>query len=362
MSIQSVGATPQIHQMKEHDAPLSHADWKTHSLVVLSYLLVGIGIALACASPYIALIAHPMIAYFTPAVMIATGVLGGIRATNSEASDRSVGAPVTHPKSPFLGLERKGNNCWLNAALLLVFNTPALKKRLEKYPFWKTGLGPVKDIAHRYENKDPTINTQKIRRWLSTKVPGLDPTSRTQDEPWQFLLYFLDQIASQLPTQTTKIISQEGDAAPLVKTSKENPIFFELGIYYYEAKSLDQAFDLYFNESLNPRDKALRFFAKTPEDLSIRFMPKDTIGKAKKQFHMPMQWEAKERHFGGKAQYICDAFLYHRGDSTEAGHWVTCLYKDGQWWEIDDKNSTPLSREVAQRRLNDSPWVHYQKS
>ncbi|NGX38312.1 MAG: hypothetical protein K1000chlam2_01485 [Chlamydiae bacterium] len=365
MSVQNINTTPQIHQMMEHDTSLSKKDWKTHSLVVLSYLLVGIGIVLACAFPYIALMTNHTVAILIPAVVIASGVLGGIQAMHFGTPDRTVEAPAGSPKCPFIGLHRKGQNCWLNAALQLVFNTPAFKKRLEQRSFWKGGLNDVMSAFRQYKKETTnvsSVDTQAIRKWLSTKVSSLDPSPKIQEEPWQFLSYFLDQITSQLPKQTVKTVSQVENKASTVQSTNEPLTFFELGVYYHEAKSLHEAFDLYFNESLNPRDKSLRFYTASPEDFSIRFLPKDSSGKVKKNYRMPMQWETTERHFGGKSQYVCDAFLYHDGNSSEYGHWVACLYDKGHWWKISDAIRTLIPKQQAQAYLDDSAWVHYQKS
>lgn len=177
-------------------------DLKTYALVVTSYLLIGIGIALSCSSFFISTIIHPMIAVSGPALPIVSGIT-----LLNYASKTDTNTQVEKSLPP--------NTLWLNHSLakLIDFSffferaiphsTPQTDEEIESNLLY-FGLDPLKKAYQ----KSP-------KNWLSTVdtitlVDGLQSICNSKA---------LKQKIAELEKDPTKTKYQLNDLKALQKIS-----------------------------------------------------------------------------------------------------------------------------------------------
>nr|NGX27351.1 hypothetical protein [Chlamydiota bacterium] len=188
MEIQASYASPATFSAYQNPVRgASETTWKTHALVVLSYFLIGIGIALACASVYLATVVHPMIAMATPIVPIVLGIL--LRPNTSSGLFFASKAPVYIKGQPLGISNRDSSTCWLNAALQVLNHASSYKELMQEtaknsdtitqqsvkklLPFF--GLFPLISAFKNYqaeldeESGRPlsSVSSATVRKWLS---------------------------------------------------------------------------------------------------------------------------------------------------------------------------------------------------
>ncbi|MDN3506838.1 MAG: hypothetical protein P0S96_06380 [Simkaniaceae bacterium] len=347
MEIQAVAALPSISSHKPK--PLfSKTTLKTHALVVLSYVLIGIGIALACASVYMATVMHPMLAIATPAAPIAMGILlkpgesyGGIFSTSR--------APVYIKGQPLGFHNQDGSTCWMNSALAVLFNCSTGKELMGNLSATNFSLFPLRSAFRNYrtelteEGGRPTssVSSASIRSWFNRLLKD----SGSQEDPDRLFDTVFGKAGYSLP-----LIEQTSDGKTRPSGGYYIPLLPERG----KKTPFSSLLDAFFNES--PK----KWFSQAPTGFMTVAYRGDETGKAKDAIDFPMSFEfSKEQCREGNRSYSPDAFILHHGSGTGSGHYTAYIHRNGYWWHVNDHNVTQVSDREAASKIQSAYIVHY---
>lgn len=359
------------------EATLSKTDWKVHALVVLSYLLVGIGMILAFSSFYLAFTVNPMIAAAAPSLPIALGVFGLQYASNPGNSPKPVeqvlaAAPVERPP---IGIGNKEHNCWINVSLQLLFNVPAYKRAMEKVlESTDKELAPLRDVYLAYLRGEE-VDSQKIRGWLHGLKPDKVLIESSQqlsyEECLEFILY---KIGYSLPKEIRHQIIWEGKQARPLRIPSSPSCTFELTRHllqkgYDVAKALD---DYFYNEFISEKGRAehnLLTLEKAPDDFGVKHCtatsieekePEDSEEEEDLSLKGAMATRLTARQVGKEVHYFCDSFIHHEKTETKGvGHWIAYLYKNGQWWKASDSIVYQVDLKEIEEKIATASFIHY---
>ncbi|MBS0629725.1 MAG: ubiquitin carboxyl-terminal hydrolase [Verrucomicrobia bacterium] len=358
--------TEVIPQVQE----LSSTDWKVYAKVVLSYLLIGIGLALACSSFYIAFAISPMIAAASPITPIAMGVL--LRNSTQQQPKAPIQKSLkakTLDDMPPIGIRNLRANCWLNASLQLLFNVMAFETVVHKLDRPEFAL--IKKAYETYK-QGGQVDSQEIRVLISQLFPEINPDARVPDDPVQFLDPFLRMSGYKpLEEYTHQIFRKESESVSVRKLSENKPTYLDLTYYFSGEKgSLTDILNGYFNKSEdNPlseesKEIVIHSFKETPEDLTITIQScnwENYSRKKKLEIKDSMEISIFPENIGQEARYLCDGFICHSGNTPNDGHYIAYVNKNGQWWELNDSLAHPLSVEKAHHLLETAFLRHYQR-
>lgn len=391
-----------VQQFGPSKPELSRTDWKTHALVVLSYSLIAIGVALACASFYMAVTVHPMLAMASP-FPTALGILGlRSQGTSSEKEATLKPRPIEKP----LGLQNGGNDCWINSACQLFFNIPSYQKAIdrclqafeegesrpefttEKYLALKE-LKALMDLYRFEKNRSSVrsislVNTRLVREWAIRFVPDIN-SRVSQEDPMVLFEFLLDLIDHSLPVLEERQTSNNPNVLSQGRVERKGDthpaeFFLELDLERYKEidhVSFERVLRRFFHTTSvidqGPYEltKTCKFDAP-PDDLTIKIHRETystTEVDGKKEFRhslistkvdLPFMFEGKAKYFGEDVSYKLSAIVEHRGTTPRGGHYV-CYMEDekGNWWCCNDSRVTPISKEAVQKV---KPYiVHYEK-
>lgn len=344
----SLEALPENQELLKEQAKTSV---KTHLYVVLSYLLIGIGITLACLSFYFVTFVHPMIAMSSPVVPIALGVLG----------------------IQMQGEEDKKKHLSGNFPLLSAF---------KQYQQEQASHASISSVS-----------TQQLREWLydaTVKNPAQDDvllvTSRDgqkQEDPRTFFLHFLKQTNQFLPPvmQTTISYSRWGreigrSTRELTEEMRGEP-YLSLEVQQFSERPLVTAKELlnsfFFFQSTGSKgvNKTSRRFVTPPNDLTLHLKrfhteySKEGVVQSQKKVKTEVEglahYVAPESTFGEKAEYVTDGFIVHLGESVDGGHCVGYVLIGDQWWVGNDRSAKMITKNEAEEAMKTAYILHMQK-
>jgi ubiquitin C-terminal hydrolase len=364
--------TPLAQAKAPQEAKLSKTDWKVHALVVLSYLLIGIGLLLAFSSFYLAFTVNPMIAAAAPSLPIALGALG-LHYGSGQRADVKPQVP-TRPASPVerppIGIENpSGGNCWINASLQLLFNLPGYKRAMQKVLMsTDLELAPLRKAYLSYL-KGEDVDSQEIRTWLhaqKSSIPIESSTQRSYEDCLETILY---KIGYSLPKEIRHRVTWEGDIGKSDRRPSSPSCSIELSIHltktgYDVTKALD---DYFYSEDRFENGQVARdllTFEKAPDSFGVKCCDsKDYFAKkSTEQLKGAMETRLKSTQVGEDTHYFCDAFIVHDGTENDLGHFISYINKNGQWWEADDQKK-PIVRQIdlaeVETKLANASFVHY---
>ena len=373
MSVQAV-TSPNPTTFERWKDQLSKIDWKVHSLVVLGYLLVGIGIALACASPFIAFVIHPMIGASAPVFFLAGGA-----AALQESKKKLSSNKLLPPIPPLRGLPNaKAGNCWLNSFTQLLLHVPAFRKKIEELlvesQSWKNKihqtfnprgwLYPFLDFYKRY-HKGESVDPQQLRDWLSQHI-DVSPVESVQEEPLLFCDYFFKQARHHLPLEMQIMTTNPKKEDSKISTTSPS-YYFSLGsLLDGENNSLPDAFKKYFHffqKRGSEQDEIERFLKDPPEDFSVYLDQAALLGqKVVRKVQDAMEFSLQASQIGKKTKYRCDGFSRHIGSTAKAGHYIAYFYENGHWYEASDDVIKWINPQQAEQHLSTAWFIHYAKS
>lgn len=372
MKTESVTSAPPYPQLNAVDQSqeLSTTDWKTHTFVVLSYLLITIGIGLACAALYIAATVHPMIAVASPTLPIVLGILG-LQYSDSESRAKisePVQAPVIDGSRP-IGIHNDSANCWINASLQLLFNVPAFKKVMESNSgLFSWGRSELTKAYNIYK-AGGEVDSKKLRKWIHKLKPTVDPSDSFQHPADLFLNFALEQVGYSLPKEIRHQITQRaGEKDKVISIPGRSTQSFDLSWPLQQEKNklnLSKGLNQYFHDQETNGSEVIRnrlILERAPEDFSITIDFSNETEKVTKKVQGAMAVSLTTAQVGENADYFCDGFICHLGDSTNSGHYVAYVYKDGNWWEISDSSVNQINAKVANEKISTACFIHYQRA
>lgn len=323
----------------------NRSSWKTHALVVLGYLLIGFGIALAASVFYISFVASPIVAVCSPIVPIALGVL-----------------LIQYQESKGVGFQ------------------------------------PLIDVIENYQNERQlaivgavsSIDTQKVREWLyqatfNQNIPAEDqritsPSATKQEDPIEFFRFVLEKTNFRMPAIHRTRIDAGVRNPPLVELPES---ILKLDLIQNEEivnpdgtiliPTIQEIIESNFITTLDdlPDTTIEKRFQSPPEHLvihlertacdrdeqnNIKFDENGNIIKKKLTTRLAnlSQFIAPEQCFGKDVEYKTHAFITHspNGNSINSGHYIAYAQdKGGNWWVFNDSSSRIITEEVAHAQM-----------
>ncbi|NGX38933.1 MAG: hypothetical protein KR126chlam1_00250 [Chlamydiae bacterium] len=410
MTIQSVQAADPL--LPVHQAPpskeesLSKTDWKTHSLVVLSTLLIGIGVSLAVASIYFAVIVHPMAALL-PAVPL---ILGVAMATEHDKRKPIKAPPSTvDPLTRYLqkqmqgmpypiGIHNDSANCWINSVLQILSylcqGQSSFRNRLQKAENLSPLFSAITHLEMEMNSSTPpaisSLNTQRLRLWLhNTIMPEAPIDEGRHVDSAELLVKILDAMQCTIPIEEQNIIKEKGKSdkksireAPYslvalgMKPNKKESFMTLLKRFFYsgfESENEKIAREIGKSEESSDEGKTVetkKCLLSSPEDFFIT-LNRFTYNKSSKRtekIHHPidvsfsLELSESQCKSEDRKNYFVNAFIEHEGLSANSGHYIAYILVGKQWFLLSDhKEVKPISLTDAKKALERAYIIHYQQ-
>lgn len=352
--------------------PSSKTTWKTHALVVMSYLLIGIGIMLSCASLYMAAVFHPVVTIL-PTIPLGAGVLLAQRATVNIFPTQSF-----YPGQPLgmINQDKNGNrvNCWLIAGFIMVCLASSYRMLLHK--FSQQNELPKEKLPNYYsmlrlitafqeyqreleEGKEAisSVKIQALREWLAHHEKIISPEG-SQEDPTEFLRLVQKKTGNYLP-----LLEDNGQE---VQDPKDTCILL---LFETDKKhTFKELFNTYFTQ------EGKRWFTEPPSDFLIEIERGgfDFQGNKKSweygdkkiniELDCPFALELTKQHcpsLKNPQTYAPDVFIINESYCSRSGHYVTYANWKGQWWLINDQNVFPISINEAEKAIRSASFIHY---
>lgn len=350
----------------------SSTTWKVHARVVLSYALIGIGLALAVASIYMATVLPPMIAMATPILPLALGILVQPEGTLSLISSNKAGVYL---KGQPLGLRNPNVNCWLNSAFQLINNTKSYKELLKEVDEEANSSAVSKltsyfnlfSLLKHCKNYQAELNresgqtissedTQEVRKWLAN-VKSEIPKEGTQEDPIALFEELHSRSGKYLP-----LMQQKNNEKPLSR----NRICIDLDFNAEGAKSFSKLFNAFFDEHIQDSKIHLKkWFTDAPKGFLVQvtryaWQADGTQEKITRDLNVPMSLTLTEAQCkSGNRKYTPEAFIVQHGSTIAAGHYTAYVRRNGYWWHANDSHITQVSDREAARAIKQAYLVHY---
>lgn len=354
-----IDQTTPVRQLPTTAAPqeqsLSKTDWKTHALVILGYMLVGIGIALAFCAPYIAFTVQPMLAVTSPVLPIILGVLG-IQYASEPLSPVKVAAPAkprNAPVIPPIGIANKdAGNGWINASLQILFNVPSYKRLMEDILEKNDPkLTPLCEAYKTYKDGGQ-VDSQKIREWLHSQKPNDILLDASQQCSYKDCLDFvLLKAGYSLPKGTNHQIIWDGNIGKSIRGASSTKRFLDLSSHF-AGKNIDISKALFhcFYNRVSDTEQIVFSMEKAPNDFGVNV-------SLVKEIQGAMETTLTTAQVGENAHYFCDGFISQLNSRD-----VAYFYKGGKWWEVNDSSVKSINLKEANSMLAKASYIHYTNS
>ncbi len=348
-------------------------DVKIYGVIVLGVLL-QVAAAAAIAAVVFASVAAGPIALVGLVPAVALGVLGVYMASRPEDVEDVVIPPPVEQGQP-VGLVNSGQNCWANAAMQLLLNSPGLSQLPGPQ-----SVPEVRQFAQAYEtargNGDRVlqgVDGQLVRDVLA-RERRIEADPRFQQDPADFFNYVfhpphsLYQLAElhRLPGEEPVHVPRWESMISLGIGGQRRPPDFNT---------------LFFNQFNRQEDSPIG-----PQQVEVKFPtpPNDLLIQLERSYYerdpatgqaifrknnapvavpavMPLPSRYSQN--GEEAQYQCDGFILHAGNSVNEGHYIAYVKRpDQSWWRCDDKRIRRVSEQQAQRVMPYGCIYHFSKN
>jgi len=320
----------------EEVSSVVETDLKVNALVVGSYLLLGIGLALAFSSVYLALLFNPVVAFSSPTLPIALGALGIQQGTPTSAQNKVGNRPLIDAISAYHNEQR---------------------------------LSPEGTVSK--------VDSQELRKWAyANKLVDSSSESSHQD-PAPFLGRFLENSGHTLPlmTSTRTYYDENGlivhQTEPTTENTPASMMTLQIPDQTANYHNFDQllhagfAFESGENRGVAPtavRSSISKTFVTTPDDITgqINLTAWNEQGKVK--ISVPVRGLAhfvgRADVFGNKTHYKTDGFIVHEGGGIDGGHYVSYVLVGDQWWKMNDDKGTRITRQEAEKQMENTYIFH----
>jgi len=345
--------------------PSGSADCKIYALVVFGRLLQAGAVVAAISTLFAVAILGP-VGLVGVVVTIALGVLGTYVANHDEGIFHPTPALPPYVQGQPVGLANGSNNCWLNAAIQLLINSPGLLNT----PGAQRNL-QVRQFAEAYlvaqsegERVARYANSQQIRSSLHAigRVGGMN----TQEDPAQFFEYLFEAPYSLYRLQMTigGLLTDTSRAEHLLSVEVGEDIGYDfnemLFNYFNYQDDLGREINLKFSTSPDQLLIQLkRFYQRLdPDSHQVVF------GKKEVAISMPMDATLPEGYSQDSrpASYECNGFIVHFSHTLNSGHFVTFIKKaDNTWWACNDRDIEQVNLERVQMLMNLGYIYFYQR-
>ena len=364
-----------IHSVQQKILGLCDTDCKVYALLVLGRVLQASTIVGLSVSVGFAFLAGPAtLIGLVPS--IALGILGTyiVEGLPDLSSPSQGGAPLVPGKPPVgliysrpfvpgqpIGLINKGNNCWLNAGLQMLLNSPALSQRIQHVPNLAQFQARYEAERQAHQKTARQLDSQTIREDLNRS--GVEVSSGYHQED-------AAQLFEHIFTGLHTLHQQVGSNAAAVR--RESMI--QIGLAHSPRTCFQELFNYYFNYLADDGRHTQLRFQIAPNDLMIHaqrfFQCQGTSAGgfvAKKigddlDISEKLTLPAGFILSGGNSEYCCHSFLVHYGAGLDTGgHYVAYVKRGENWWCCDDSVTYEVSAQAALAAMKQGYIFHYRK-
>ena len=263
-----------------------------------------------------------------------------------------------------VGLINSGNNCWINASLQLLANVPGYQARLRQIPFFAQFFNNYADAERNQQKVAPNIDTHELRLFLNSETSGQINGDRLKEDAAQIFEYLFEG--------PNALYSFEQQVCGKVSPSPREPMIkIQLGLQQ-NRPNFQQLFYHYFDHQSEIGQRIQLFFQQAPNDLLIqmeRFYqfrpPGGTFqqGKINDLIDIPERIDVPPQFIrtNESAQYTCDAFLIHRGQMSDGGHFFAYTKRNGIWWYCSDTYVYEVPEDQALNEMKSGYIFHFAK-
>lgn len=343
---------------------LCSTDNKIYAFLIIGRTLQAAALLSLASSATFTFVVGP-VALLATIPSIAIGILGTYIAGNPHEINDFLQMSLPFVPGQPVGLINSGSDCWLNASLQLLANTPSFHERLRQIPEFSRFLDGYVAARNSHQKVATNVDIHAIRRFLSRETNGQIADGYTQEDAAQLFEYlFQGQRAIHRLEQQL-----DGNASVL---RYEPMIQIDLG--GTPRQPFQQLFNNYFDYRSQTGHHIQLFFPNAPNELLVQakrfYQQINPADGSLQQGKIADPIDVSERltlprHFvrtNETSEYICDRFLIHHGLSVESGHYTSYIKMGNTWWYSSDSVQYAVPANEALSAMKNGLIFHYRKA
>jgi hypothetical protein len=354
------GIQGKFYSLRDSICGLGSTDNKVYGLLIMGRVLQAAAFFTLAVFFGFTFVAGPLFLVGL-APTIALGVLGTRAIAQCEDLNQMERMARPFISGQPVGIYNTGNNCWLNAGLQLLANTPGFEARISRIPIFAQFLSSYKEARAGHQKVSSKIDSHQIRQYLNRETRGSIDQGHVQQDTSELFEYLFNG------TNSLYEFCHFLDGVP-VRNRREPLIQIEIP-RGKPLPSFGQLWNGFFDYRTDRGQRSRIFFEQPPHDLLIQlkrfYRDRDgTEGKLTDAIEVPelIQLPSSLIRTAQPSAYCCDAFLLHHGDDPSGGHYVAYIKVNGIWWHCSDSTVTEVSKSVAMNRMKQSYILHYAKT
>lgn len=382
----------QVVQPQPSAAPTT--DEKVYALLILRNVLVGAAVVLGSFSFVWACLVNPVwVLGIVGSVVL--GTLGLLIDTKTPMGLPSIFNTPFVPTQP-LGLFNSGASCWINSAFQLFANLPNAAQLAEQHrgkigsqeqtPLQKAlasySLEHQANLEGKTENRVSSVKTLDLWNWLyqitaSATFPNgpIDgPGGTTQQDP----IDFFREVMPNLPLyQGVETVGDDDSVLETTDQSKNEPLQYIplhiTGVSFKEmfASFFKDKFTTDSDEAAPVQKRRIRNFTAEPEHFFIHLArykdipnlqapilgqrPSFLTTKITNPVEVPPSLTLDVQ--GQTVSYKCAGLVVH-GGAISRGHYVSYVFKHGNWWCINDDLAYKVGEAYIKNQMSHG-YIYY---
>ncbi len=260
-----------------------------------------------------------------------------------------------------VGIRNGSANCWANSLLQFARHIPSLYRIVqadrELQPAFANFYRAYDRARATQQHTAPQASSQTIRQCLHARSDTISSRASRQEDAHEGLMAMMENFPPHY--MRLQRAANDGRIEPTTVISI-NPTD-------HKRRSLAELFEqTYAIRDYGPRSE-FAYFQTRPDELFFhiaRFRP-TLAGFTKNSdllnigpiFSLPARRVDAEN---GGGDYLCDAFIEHRGSSASGGHYVAYVMdEDGRWWLCNDQVITAVTEATVNSARQRAYILHF---
>jgi hypothetical protein len=265
-------------------------------------------------------------------------------------------AQAIYPSSPKavdqpVGLRNAGANCWANALMQLAAHVPSLGRVVRGLSPPLCPLQACVDAMHLAKKSGAPVagaDSQTVREAFHAVCPAISASPGAQEDLSEALGLLLNRAPAD--SSCFSAVKRQGTGEERLEG------LLPLTVFGCSTRSLQER----IRECLGASQ-----FVHPPKELWLQFnrFYHDGVVVHKLNDALPVPLETRLPSdlvlSGNSADYACDAFVEHVGNSAQGGHYVAYVKTAEKWWRCSDESVVRIPAEQAAAALARSYIAHY---